>query len=266
MAKPKRIPTADRIFLYGVNGWGKTSMAAYAPDVAFIEVGTESGYTKLLSGGIVPEVALSGLTPDWPTLVATIDSLQGGDFKTLVIDSVSVAQQLLREHVVAEDFGGDDGKNGFGAFGAGVNAMQTRWVGFLAALDVLWSEGKSIVLIGHSVVKNNKDPEEEDYDQYEPDLMPRLWGSTNSWADAVVFGKMAAFTRTVNKKTTVAANTEPRRMAYFSNTGAVTAKNRHKLPAKINLSESKRPGEPDNDIERAAARLWKGFFNNHAQV
>lgn len=262
--KPTAKPTADRIFLYGQNGWGKTSMAAHAPGTFMIEVGTEMGYQKLLSNGLVPAVAghVDEIN-DWPVLMATVESLVGnGDFRTLVIDSASVAQQILRDHVVKVDFRGDDSENGFGRYGAGWQSVQSKWYEFLAALDRLWLEGKSIILVGHASIRPNKDPEEGDYDQFEPDLNSKVWGATNSWADSVIFGKVSALTETKGNKVKALAGNETRRVAYFRDTGAVKAKNRHGLPVKMNLSDPKRAGESDNPIERAATRLWENFFKN----
>lgn len=262
-SKPKPKKVGQRIVLYGVNGFGKTAMSSHAPKPLIIEVGTESGYTDLYNASLVPEAVATAEVLTWPEALAAVQNLPDIDYKTVVIDALSGLERLLKDYVLATDFKGDDSTNrgGFNNFGAGYKVMASRWSEFVQALDKLRANGKHVILVGHAIVKGNRDPDEADYDQYIPDLHRDLWAIVNQWAGAVLFGKMRAIVDNSENKPRAVTDAPHRRVIYCTPTGAVIAKNRHNMPSTIDLSAKAQPGESDNPTERAANRVWRYFFN-----
>lgn len=265
-SKPKTKKVGQRVVLYGVNGFGKTAMAANAPKPIIIEVGTESGYTDLFNSQIVPEAVMTAEVTSWPEALAAVQNLPNVDYGTLVIDSISRLERMLYDYVLANDFNGDDStnKSGFNNYGAGYKVMASRWTEFVQALDKLRPQNKHVVLVGHAIVKGNRDPDEADYDQYIPDLRPELWAIVNQWAGDVIFGKMRALVDNSDNKPKAITDAPHRRVVYCAPTGAVIAKNRHNMPNTIDLSAKAQPGESENPIERAANRIWR-YILNHAE-
>src|SRR5688572_16219699 len=81
-----------RIVLYGVRGIGKTTFGASAPSPIFIR--TEDGLAGL-------EVDTFDLATSYQDVVQQIRHLIDAqhNYKTLVLDSMSVLEQLIWEHV-----------------------------------------------------------------------------------------------------------------------------------------------------------------------
>jgi len=63
-----------RIVLNGVEGWGKTSTSAFAPNPAILMAAGETGYETLLGAGLVPQVDAARVE-SWQQLLDTLDAL-----------------------------------------------------------------------------------------------------------------------------------------------------------------------------------------------
>src|SRR5260370_30131879 len=68
LEKSDPLPLAPRIIINGVEGWGKTTLAAYAPDTAIIMAPNENGYETLLSAGLVPNIVRTSVN-SWKELL-----------------------------------------------------------------------------------------------------------------------------------------------------------------------------------------------------
>ena len=185
--KPAKLPY--RMFLYAVEKFGKTTLAAQSPS-PFILMAGDNGYDTLLSAGSVPQLP-AHYTDKWLDAMAVIDHLANNkhDRKTLVIDGVTGLERMCHEYVCERDFSGDWGEKGFGSFQKGYEISVTEWLRMLQRLDVLRAKGMNVILLGHARTKAVKNPMGADYDRYEPECHAKTWAATAKWTDAILFGK-----------------------------------------------------------------------------
>lgn len=181
---------AARLLLFAPPKWGKTSWAAHAPDPVFLMTRGEDGLLTLLSYGRVPETPhFDEEAMRWGDVEQAVEYLtrKKHDRRTLVIDTINGAMQLLCEAVCAEQFGGD--MKEFDAFGRGYAVAIPRAAEFVERLEVLRQRrGMSIILLCHSRVKTQKNPAGNDFDQYQPELNDKLGGQLEKWADCLLYG------------------------------------------------------------------------------
>ena len=224
LIKTGRINRPQRIVIYGPNGIGKTALAAGFPTPSFFD--TEDGSTHQDLARIQ--------TPDEPSLFEALRALSSEEhhpYKTLVIDTIDVAEKFNRERVLKrhrmkniEDFG----------YGKGWTYLREEFDAFLVGcLDAFIRHGMHVIAIGHSTVRRIQPPGLSDaYDRYELKLDIVNSAKLREWADAVLF---------VNWDTRVVENAEGRvrgvggkeRMIYAVHTAAYDAKNRVGLAEKV---------------------------------
>jgi len=244
----------DKVFLYGIEGVGKSTFAAAAPNPIFIAA--EDGIRNL---DPVPE---SFPTPekfqDVLDAIAELETAQHG-YQTLVIDTLDYVDGLIRDEVCR--------RNGwtaeeFDAYGRGLKVTPDEHRRMIAAVDrLVAARGMNVVVMAHARTKNFKNPAGADYLRYEPnlggDVAPALW---KYWAEAVLFGTHEAFVQ-VSKS----GSEDPalkrgkgvstgRRVIYTEWNAAYDAKNRYGLPPVLALDwaeyaaarEARRPASPES--------------------
>jgi hypothetical protein len=218
---------APRIFLYGVEGIGKTTFASQAPKPIFIC--TEDGLGSL-------QVDHFPLATKATEVLDAIGSLvtEPHDFVTVVLDSVDWLDNLIWAEVEATH----DAKDL--AYGKGAMIVADKWREVLAGLNTLRNDkGMVVILIAHTQIKRFDSPEVEPFDRYQPKLQERSNAILREWADAVLFANY----KTLIKKDDVGFNktsnrgiSTGERLLYTSERPAYMAKNRYSLPDSIPMS------------------------------
>lgn len=173
-----------------VEGWGKTTLGAHAPNSRMLMTRGEDGYLTLLGAGRVPAIP-AAMVESWGELLATLDSLKADPqgCKLLTIDGLGGCERMNHEHTCQQDFDGKWGEKGFMSYHKGYAQSVTYWLGFLQRLDRLRElHGISILMLSHSMVRKFKNPDGSDFDRYESDVHATTWAATKKWADAVLFG------------------------------------------------------------------------------
>ena len=243
----------DKVFLYGIEGVGKSTFAAAAPNPIFIAA--EDGIRNL---DPVPE---SFPTPtsfqDVLDAVAELETAQHG-YQTLVIDTIDYVDGLIRDEVCR--------RNGwtaeeFDAYGRGLKVTPDEHRRLIAAVDrLVAARGMNVVVMAHARTKNFKNPAGADYLRYEPNLAgesaPALW---KYWAEAVLFATHEAFVQVAKSggedpalKRGKGVSTG-RRVVYTEWNAAYDAKNRYGLPPVLALDwneyaaarDARRPASPE---------------------
>ncbi len=181
----------SKTVIYGPGGVGKTELASLASDhagpVLFIDL--EDGTDHL-------DVARVKVN-DWSDLrVITADPDSLSEFGVVVIDSLTKAEELAVEFVVAtvpHDNGGNVSSiEGFG-FGKGYVHVYEAFLLLAADLDRIARADIDVVLICHECVANVPNPTGVDWIRYEPRLQSPSSGKSSirhrvkEWADHVLF-------------------------------------------------------------------------------
>lgn len=216
-----------RIFLYAVEGIGKTTFAANANSPIFIQ--TEDGLGAL-------DVARFPMVETVDQVREAIGTLyqEGHDFQTVVLDSVDWLEQIIVKEIEAKH----DAKEL--AYGKGAIKQAEIWQELLAGFNALRNDrGMSVILIGHCQIKRFDSPETEPYDRYTPKLQERSNALIREWADAVLFANYRTVVKTTEvgfKKEVSRGITTGERLVYTTEKPAYMAKNRYALPDSLPLS------------------------------
>jgi hypothetical protein len=174
-----------KFVLQGMEGLGKTTLAAQFPAPIFID--TEEGTERL-------DVARLDKPTSVPHLMHMINSLTKDHmgFKTLVIDTIDWLQDIFTASAIAQcptlkHMGFNKEENAY-------NVFYTEWGRFRDALTELRNSGMFIVLVAHCKVKQRDVPEEMGaYDRYQLKLYPGASDKTAEWAEFLWFMNMRIY-------------------------------------------------------------------------
>lgn len=218
---------APRVLVYGVEGIGKSTFAAGAPEPVFIQ--TEDGLGSLA----VDHFPIATKVGDVLDAISTLFD-DGHNFKSVVIDSLDWLETLIWRDIESRY----DAKDL--AYGKGAMIAADKWREILDGLTALRNDrSMSVILIAHTEIKRFDSPETEPYDRYQPKLQARSSALVREWCDAVLFANY----KTLIKKDDVGFNktvsrgiTTGERLLFTSERPAYMAKNRYGLPESIPLS------------------------------
>jgi hypothetical protein len=218
---------APRIFLYGVEGIGKTTFAAGAPDPIFIC--TEDGLGSLQ----VDHFPLASKASEVLDAIATLCK-EDHKFKTVVLDSVDWLDNMIWADVEATH----DAKDL--AYGKGAMIVADRWREMISGFNYLRNtKNMVVILLGHSQIKRFDSPEVEPYDRYQPKLQERSNAILREWVDALLFANYKTIVRKDDvgfNKTNNRGVSTGERLIYTSEKPAYMAKNRYSLPESLPMS------------------------------
>jgi hypothetical protein len=211
--------------LYGVEGIGKTTLAAQFPTPLFLD--TEDG-TKQLE---VDRVACQ----DWPSLRGAVAELavEKHGYQTIVIDSIDWAERALVEFVCKQD-----GKKSIEdySFGKGFTVVAEHMGRFVEGLDNLHRAGLHVLLVAHAKVQRTSPPDQTDgYDRYELRLSKQVSPIVKEWADALLFAnyRMRLIEGSDGKRKAIGGKD---RVVYAERAAAYDAKNRYGLGEELPMT------------------------------
>lgn len=177
--------------LYGPPGVGKTTMAADAPNAAFLCA--EDGQ-RFHDVARIPWPGATAANPlgraSWEAVAGALQLLAGGvgdlaGVETLVVDTINALEGLCAVHVA-----GSAGE--LEAYGGGYNKGAKRvaelWRGFLADIDRMQARrAVNVLLIGHAKRLTTKNPGGAEWNRWGLALFPEVADLTTQWADEVLF-------------------------------------------------------------------------------
>jgi hypothetical protein len=215
------------VLLYGVDGVGKSTFGAAAPEPIFL--GPEDGLGFL-------NVAKFPSPNNWTDVLAAVSDLQSEDhpYKSLVLDSLDWLEPLLWQHICNEHQVNSIEEVG-GGFGKGFVFAREQWNEFIKRLMRLRNK-MNIIAIAHAQVKVVNDPSEpEPFDQYRLKLNDKAADLWREASDCVFFAKFDI--RVTKKKGANKARAfgEGARVMYTEHRPAFHAKNRFNLPFQMPL-------------------------------
>lgn len=219
--------SAPRLMVYGVEGIGKSTFAAGAPDPIFIL--TEDGLGSL-------DVEHFPIATSLDNVMDAIGALYAEDhpYKTVVLDSLDWLEAIIHREMEAKH----DAKDL--AYGKGAMIAAQQWRDVLDGLNALRNDKQmTVILLAHNTIKRFDSPEVEPFDRYQPKLQERSNAVVREWVDAVMFANY----KTIVKKDDVGFNktvargiSSGERMLFTTERPAYMAKNRYSLPDSIPLT------------------------------
>jgi hypothetical protein len=228
-----KVAKAQKCILYGMEGIGKSSLAAKFPDPLFIDT---EGSTANMDVARTPKVS------SWTMLNQQVDEVKRDKLcKTLAIDTVDWAERMAIEKICSdaqktsiEDFG----------YGSGYIKLEEELGRFLNKLQDVVDSGINVVLTAHAQIRKFEQPDEMGaYDRYELKLGKKTSARTSAlvkeWADMVLFinYKTLSVASAVDSKGNATKHKAQggTRTVYATHSPAWDAKNRHSLPDEFPL-------------------------------
>jgi AAA domain len=216
-----------RFIAHGLEGAGKTTLAARFPSPIFLQVEDGTGSLELATFGLLEQF---GAVRD---AIAALGN-EPHDFRTLVLDSVDALEPLVWAAVCRERGWSSIESPGYGR---GYIEADTVWRDLLAGFDWLRrTRGMLIVLLAHSAVETVNDPRVPAYTSYQLRIHKRARGLLQDWADVIGFLGTDVVIKSEDAgfgKKRVRADGGSQRYLHFEARPAFVAKSRYALPAKI---------------------------------
>lgn len=224
-----KIAKPDRIMVIGVEGVGKSTFGAEAPDPIFLS--TESGTHHLDVSRFPEPESLADVHEAIAELTNTDHAYQ-----TLVIDTLDWLEPIIWKAICARGQKPVDNiEEVGGGFGKGYTIAQGEFRSLMAKLETLQQRrGMSVILLAHVHVKNFSNPVGADYSRYQAAFNEKAYGVVKQWTDVVGF---ATFEETVDdSKGKAKGISSGRRVMHLERSAAWDAKNRLELPHTIPFS------------------------------
>jgi len=219
--------SAPRLLVYGVEGIGKSTFAAGAPNPIFIL--TEDGLGSLP----VRHFPIATSTNDILDAIGVLYN-DAHNFGTVVVDSLDWLEAIVQREVEESH----DAKEL--AYGKGAIIAAEKWRMILEGLNALRQDrGMVVILLAHTTIKRFDSPEVEPFDRYQPKLQERSNALVREWCDAVLFANYKTIVKHDDvgfNKTTNRGISTGERLLYCNERPAYMAKNRYQLPDSIPLS------------------------------
>ena len=239
--KTKGSGLPSRLIIHGVEGVGKTSIAANAPNPIFLMARGETGLETLIDSGRLEEVPHFPESMNFSDVIEALEWLRDNDhkYKTVVIDTLNGLERLCHEFVCKRDFANDWGSRGFTSYMTGFEISLADWRLLLNLLDEIREKKKmAVICLCHTRVTTFKNPEGADFDRYTPAMHAKTWELTHRWADHVLFANFYVVVESDDIKKKGKAVGGQQRVMYTERHAAYDAKNRAGLPEEIEMGNS----------------------------
>jgi hypothetical protein len=227
-----------RVVIHGPDGIGKTAFSVGARGPLYNKGSDDSIVLPTESGAEYIDVARFPLAETLEDVNAAIDELlnEGHQYRKLVVDSLDWLEGLARDYVCRkhskkniEDFG----------FGKGQSLVFDEMRALVLKLERLRAaKGMHIIGTAHTVVKNFKNPEGDNFDRYELKLQSsnnaNIAGLWREWPEFVLFTNFEVLTNK-EKDGQVKGISTGERFIFTQRTAAYDAKSRIAIAPRLPL-------------------------------
>ena len=211
-----------RLMIYGIEGVGKSSLAAQAPRPIFIP--TEDGLDQI-------DCESFPLARSYEDVLECLTALasEEHEYQTVVVDSADWLERLIHDHV-CKQYGAKSIEKVDGGYGKGYVHALTQWREVIDALRYLREQkGMIVVVLAHSKIERFTDPESTAFDRFSPRLNKNATALLCEWCDAILLA-------TREHGAAKGEKSGGQRILRCIGTPACVAKNRYELPEILPLS------------------------------
>lgn len=218
-----------RVLLYGVQGIGKTTWGASAPNAIILP--TEEGANDI-------DCATLPLITTFEQAISALSELysEQHEYQTLVVDSLDWLETIIWRKVCQVKCLSSIEEAGYGK---GYVFALDYWRQFLDGLNaVRETRNMMIVLIAHAKIERFENPETDNYDRYMPRLHKAAAHVIQEWCDEVLFATYKVYVKSADQgfgRTTTKGIGGQDRIIRTTERPAAMAKNRLNLPEELPL-------------------------------
>lgn len=229
--KPALVARPPRIMIYGQPKIGKSTFASQAPNPIFLDLENGSENVKVAR---IPGEQLQSVEQVDEALAAIYQ--QEHKFETLVLDSATMLERIIQDHVAKRE--GKKTVNDIG-YGKGFAEVANVFSEFLGKLDMIRNERNMIIiLVGHATQRQFDDPTTQSYSRFCPTLHEKCAQLLEQWTDCLFYAGPRVFTKSedagFNKKLTKAVGGE--RVLFTSGSPSIVAGNRYGIDGPLELT------------------------------
>lgn len=235
----KPTPRHPVITICGDAGTGKSSLAATFPNPIFIRL--EDGIQRIHE---------SVETPDAFPVPQSSEELFGQlmtllredhEYRTLVIDSVSKAEELFVREILERDGKAKGINQAMGGYGNGPSAVAAQHIRLRKAAGIL-NERKNmlVVFIAHADLETMRLPDMDDYQRYSLRLMPKSIPPYVDDVDLVGHVRLVSALRGDDESRKRIISSGDRELVCHANAGTV-AKNGYGITDPVDLPPGENP-------------------------
>lgn len=242
------------VLLYGVDGVGKTTLAAEFPDPIYLSTSGERTPEGIDLPTLSDEEGNAKHIESWAELKEIVTELLSEDhsFKTVIFDSLDGLEPVINAETCARigaDSIGSNDKGSPAAFGQGDVQADVEWGEFMDACAALTHRGIAVVMLAHPEVKRFDSPITDPYDRYQVKLRKRAAALVRERSDIVAFVNYRVSLKSkevgIKKEVTHAEGGKERQIHLTEGAGFV-AKNRYSMPDAITY----RKGQGYSDLAK----------------
>jgi hypothetical protein len=222
------------ILLYGVDGVGKTSLAAEFPDPIYLATEGERPPSDV-------DLPTPGTIESLEDILGIFEELftQEHDRKTVIIDSLDGLEPLVWRATCARL-----GINSIeeAGFGKGYVEADSEWNEFMSATSALAQAGMCVVMLAHPEIVRFDSPTTDPYSRYSPKLHKRANALIREKSDIVAFAnyRVSIKEKEVARQTKVARGEGGKeRQIHFNEAPGFMAKNRYSMPDHVTYKKGK---------------------------
>ena len=219
------IPAPIKVVLYGVEGIGKSSLAARFPGAVFID--TEGGTKRL-------DVRRLPAPTSWQMLTEEVAAAAAGgvDCQTLVLDTADWAEKLCMAAVCQrlrvkgiEDIG----------YGKGYTYVKEDFARLLDDLEQVVASGRHVVVIAHAALSKFEQPDAVgSYDRWTMKTSKQVAPLLREWCDMLLFANYKTVVEKSGSRPSAKNKaTGARRVLYTTHNACWDGKNRFGLPDEV---------------------------------
>ena len=251
----------DRIFLYAVEKFGKTSFAAGAPKPIFLDF--EDGTAEFDN---VESFDMRNATAD--RIVETLDFIKSAPngYQTVVIDTADAMELAIRNSIIKEA-NVTTIEDVDGGYGKGYVRVSEAFARIFRHLNEMMDAGLSVIVLAHCGTANFDNPIGANFTRYEAKLEKRSRPIPKEWADVILFGLFDDSVVNMDNKGLrgkAKGIGGKRRVLHTVRSAAWDAGNRYGLPARLVLTDD--PSESYGVYAKARAAGRESAENMMKQV
>lgn len=216
-----RVLQPRRTIIHGEHGVGKTTWAAGWPRTILLPA-EDGSYNVDVTRGPRLRTGVDVLT--------AIEEVAASDFETVILDSIDWTEKILQEELDASNF--DQ------SYGRGTIELGHRVSNVLSKLDLCWSRGKHVILVGHSKIVPIERTDGSRYAQHGLKLTKYANEFVCEWADEILYAQRDYLVRSADTKIGGVGVDKKTRSIYTTSSPQWVAKNRFPgLPSQFDLSD-----------------------------
>jgi hypothetical protein len=220
--------------IYGVDGVGKTSLAAEWPNPIYLHTSGEEPPNNI-------ELVSPGIVDSYEEMIGLIEELVTSDHdrRTVIIDSIDGFEPLVWSKTCSRPIGKDNGYVSSieePGYGKGYVEADHEWNYFIGGLMALKQRGIAVVLLAHPEVVRFDSPITDPYSRYGIKLHKRASALIREKSDIVAFMN---YRTTIKEKEVARAKTVAHgegggdRQIHLEERPGFLAKNRYGMPVNV---------------------------------